>query len=294
MGSALPKPEGVIGDKAFVELGLTSWSSAIVPVVVMSANRIQCIGTAFNISPFGVWVTAAHVMDEADALVASTPGSNVGLVWVGSGVGENVVDLLGGAIPINFCDRRPSSDLALLRTDLRRQNGHLYPLPHLNLSARMRRVGTPIAGLGYTRFNIQSDITNSDGRRIVVEPNFHMATGEVTRLYPERRDSAMLPSACFETSARFDGGMSGGPLICQDGWVCGVVSTGGLGSDDDGYTSFASATPVIFLLELQEGAQTQSVYEMVQRGLVIADQYFPNLEIVEQGERVGISFAIER
>ena len=292
MGSDLPTPRGVIGETAFVELGLTTWSSAVVPVVVISPTMIRCIGTAFNISPFGVWVTAGHVMDEANDVVTRTPDSNVALVWVGSGAGESVPDLLGGAIPINFCYRRPGSDLALLRTDLL-TNGEPYRLPHLRLGARMRRVGTPIAGLGYTRFDIENDTTDADGRRIAVESNFHISTGDITRLYPERRDSAMLPSACFETSARFDGGMSGGPVVGKDGWVCGVVSTGGLGSDDEGYTSFASATPVIFLLELQEGNQSESVYQMVQRGLVIADSYFANLEIVEQEGRIGISFVTE-
>ena len=98
MGSDLPTGEGMEFDAdSFVTLDkLTQFNSVVVPVVVVDPQRIQCVGTAFNISPDGVWVTARHVIDWAIELVAKRPGAYIAVLWVGSGEAEDVPDLLGG------------------------------------------------------------------------------------------------------------------------------------------------------------------------------------------------------
>lgn len=294
MGSDLPSASGMQVDaNAFVRLGLSSWNSVVVPVVVVTPTVIRCMGTAFNISPDGVWITAGHVIDWALDVVAETADSYVAVLWMGSGADEDVPDLLGGAIPLNFYCRDNRSDLAVLRTNLLK-NGEPYPWPHLRLTARMRKRATPIAGLGYTLFEIESDATVNDFRNVVVESHFHISTGHITENYPGGRDSSMLPSACFETSARFDAGMSGGPVLDTEGAACGVIASGMKQDGGTGYTSFASATPHIFMLELKDGDESMRVYEMVQRGFVQADSYFEKLALTEKDGVINVSFPVER
>ena len=86
MGSDLPSPDGMeFGENAFEHLTLSMVHSAVVPVLVIGADVIRCVGTAFNIAPDGVWVTAAHVIDEALVIAHNSPGSYVALLWTGSG-----------------------------------------------------------------------------------------------------------------------------------------------------------------------------------------------------------------
>ena len=158
MGSELPSGHGMEFDAdSFVKTPLTLWNSKVVPVVVIDPQRrlknssiLQCVGTAFNISPEGVWVTARHVINWAIELVAERPGAYIAVLWVGSGVGEDVPDLLGGQVPVVFIskDDGNGSDLALLRAG-KLKDGKPYLFPTCPLSARIPKRGTKILGQGY-------------------------------------------------------------------------------------------------------------------------------------------------
>ncbi|WP_081286644.1 S1 family peptidase [Mycobacterium asiaticum] len=296
MGKDLPSIVGQkFGPNSYVQLGLSPWNSVVVPVVVMTPSEIKCIGSAFNVSPAGLWITAGHVIDEALDVVAETADSQLAIVWIGSGDGHDVPDLLGGPVPVIYYQRDHASDLGMMRTNLL-TDGEPYALPFLRLGAGMRKAQEPIAALGYTRFEVKSEIVGVDLRKTIVEQGFYVSTGHITRNYPEGRDSLMLPTACFETSARFNGGMSGGPVVDGESIACGVVSSGGVGPDEEnpGYVSFASATPHIFMLELREGSQSQRVYDMVTQGIVSSDKYFSHLKLIETDDgQIGIEFPIE-
>jgi S1-C subfamily serine protease len=306
MGSDLPTGVGMEFDgQAFVKMDLTQWNSKVVPIVVIDPDRIRCVGTAFNISPDGVWITARHVIDWAIEIVTNTPDAYIAVLWVGSGGAEDVPDLLGGPIHVAQIakDDANGSDLALLQAGLLRA-GEPYYTPHVRLSARIPKKGTHILGLGYALFDVESDISNLDAREVLIEPNFHASTGEITQVYPQGRDTfkdldgnymGKLPTACFETSARFDAGMSGGPVFDDAGSVCGVIASGiEQGADAERHTSFASATPYIYLLGLPDGDRIMRIYEMVQRNLVDADAHFERFTLSEHDGVVDISFPVER
>lgn len=80
--------------------GLTSLprsvlQSVVVPIVVIADGIMEGIGTAFNIAPGGLWVTARHVMDDVENACEINPGAEPYLMWVGSGAGKDVPDLEG-------------------------------------------------------------------------------------------------------------------------------------------------------------------------------------------------------
>lgn len=51
------------------------------------------------------------------------------------------------------------------------------------------------------------------------------ATGIVKEIHHEYRDKSRINFPCFQTNARFDGGMSGGPVIDESGALIGVISS---------------------------------------------------------------------
>ena len=109
---------------SFTSMGLTNVNSAIVPVVVIGPGCFKYVGTAFNIAPDGLFVTARHVLESREGAFywqERYPGSHIALIWTGSGVRhDDVPDLLGGPIYVSAWTKydEPESDLALLRAGM--------------------------------------------------------------------------------------------------------------------------------------------------------------------------------
>jgi V8-like Glu-specific endopeptidase len=88
----------------------------------------------------------------------------------------------------------------------------------VRIRVRAPKLGETVAAFGYTCTEIvqhdKSTTFHADG---------YTATGVVKAVYPDRRDSSSLNFPCFEVNARFDGGMSGGPVFDSEGYLCGLV-----------------------------------------------------------------------
>lgn len=310
MGTDLPRSEPiVIGVPEFREIDdASTLNSSIVPVVVITKEpeTIVCVGTAFCIASRGLWVTARHVLEGrggAYEIRDRHPNSFIAILWVGSGVGHDVPELLGGVIPVRFMVRHPASgsDLALLGAG--RPN---LDFPAIQLTARLPVEAVPVLGLGYANFRVRVD----SNKVIHVENNIHASSGEVLQLYANGRDTFVdldgnftgkLPAPCFETSARFDAGMSGGPVLDPTDSICGVIATGFEQGDTDEFdaTSFVSALPYLFMMKVpydvymtgeELGGRKMLVYEMVERGLVSCDDSFERLTVIEIDGQIHVDY----
>ena len=82
-------------------------------------------------------------------------------------------------------------------------------------------VGDAITGFGYPSSSAEILHGEPSQIRFVLQP--HTTVGIVTQVFEERRDRALLTFPCFELNARFEGGMSGGPLFNSAGQVCGII-----------------------------------------------------------------------
>jgi hypothetical protein len=51
-------------------------------------------------------------------------------------------------------------------------------------------------------------------------------SGEIVKIYDEKRDTSMMPFPCFHVTARFEPGMSGGLVLDENGSLCGLISAG--------------------------------------------------------------------
>lgn len=113
-------------------------------------------------------------------------------------------------------------------------------------------------------------------------------------MYPLKRDSARLPFPCFHTNARFDHGMSGGPIINERGDVRGVVcSSFPLVEDNPEYISYGSliwpALGTSIEVAMSEGARPEMllVYDLIERGFVLTDKTISSIkaELKSGGQR---------
>ena len=107
----------------------------------------------------------------------------------------------------------------------------------LELSMFQPSKGDQIFAFGYpdSEFEIQTQHTPSANWKL--KPA--LATGEVTAVHERYRDRGLLAWPAIETNARFDHGMSGGPVFNDKDQVCGVICDG-IGSAEEGYVSSAS------------------------------------------------------
>ena len=131
----------------------------------------------------------------------------------------------------------PHSDIAFLRLDPRSAlaASHTWRCPRIDLLPPA--VGSRVAAFGYHSSAIKVEETESS---IQLEWKDEPTTsrGTVKMIHEAKCDAGLLRFPCFETDARFEGGMSGGPVFNEMGELCGIVCASlAVSVDDNEYFS---------------------------------------------------------
>lgn len=207
----------------------------------MVGKEMLPIGSGFFVAPY-IALTARHVLDELSqrfhgctlpeiegnldfgvdfAVVHPKHGL---MKWAVMGYGyTNTIDIIALLVEIR--------DPLQLPDDF-----NWDELPTLSLAQAVK--GERISALGFPQSVHKFDVTN--GAQIRIDP--HESKGTITEIHELRRDRTMLPYPCYETDARIDGGMSGGPVFDSKNNVCGVVNSSfELGGEDGSAISFVAA-----------------------------------------------------
>jgi S1-C subfamily serine protease len=110
----------------------------------------------------------------------------------------------------------PWSDLALLQLS----SDALPDRPRLAVAMTMAPppVGATVHAFGYHDCSFTS---GADSIEIVRKAS--TSTGVVAEVHHEFRDTFSITWPCFRTNARFEGGMSGGPVFNEKNELCGLV-----------------------------------------------------------------------
>ena len=90
------------------------------------------------------------------------------------------------------------------------------------LAARQPKLKEKIVMIGYAA----THETIEDFARDGVGVDLRCSVGEVSDVYPERRDRFSLPNPSIGIAARVDGGMSGGGAFDESGRLIGIISRG--------------------------------------------------------------------
>jgi S1-C subfamily serine protease len=239
--------------------------SIVAPVVVATSKGLEHIGTAFCVSPSGIWITARHILEGRKGYEDY----------------EYRTQLFVSTFTVH---PKSGSDLALLWVD---RPDISFPATQLNAFVPER--DSKICGLGYPKF--ENGV-----------PMLKVAPGIISNCYPRGRDTfqdldgnftGKLPTPSYETTATFDSLMSGGPVFQPDGSVCGVVATGvDEGAEGEPAVSFASATPYIFMLNVAYSPDNiVSLYHLAKRGVVLCDDSIDELIVIEENGMTVVGYA---
>lgn len=135
------------------------------------------------------------------------------------------------------------SDIAVLRLSptIEEQLLHQWKLPKLQMTPP--KIGEKIFAFGYSRPDAKND-----ANRMTLAVDGRTAIGDVIEVHDLRRDQR-LNFPCFQTNARFDGGMSGGPVFNESGHLCGLVCSNlpPIESEEDHVSYVTSIWPLMGL-----------------------------------------------
>jgi hypothetical protein len=247
-----------------VEVPFSDLQQSIMPVVLINDDGIRTVGTCFAISNHGLCLTARHVLEEIPMVPSTTkpgemePVGLLGALYTSAtekgGIPEGHV--FGGFLPINKAHGISTTDIAILHLNLplRGDTGERICMPLLHLRLRLPEPGEHFMAIGYSK----GEWANTEEGVHTIEQTVSATSGLVSAVYPRGRDRAMLPTPCFQTSAPFHAGMSGGPLIDHHGRVFGVVTSGYRLQDGEEPISFATPIATSMFLSLRGKKDDQS------------------------------------
>ncbi len=192
---------------------LTSLIAAFGP-----GNELFVSGSCVRIAK-NLYLTARHVMMDHLHRFGHSNGAanfNAWVVHVHDGPEYSIWDV----------DRlwlSPHSDLAIFHTkphnDIASAEKHV---PVVVLDLRPPAIGDRIVGFGYHSAAGRIRFDEHGTRHIEIDADGAATVGEVRDIHELRRDQR-LSFPCYQVNARFDGSMSGGPVMNDRGHVCGIV-----------------------------------------------------------------------
>lgn len=185
---------------------------SIVAVAKMTDEGTVVIGSGVMIGP-GLIVTASHVLDEfpkeGSGPICLTFLPRSARAWLPRGrttaTGPSAFDP----------DRRKVSDLTLMSCGLNSDAHEQFPLTLAPMKLAFPLIGERLWAFGYRHGDILDDATR-------LTPL--VSSGLVTACFPQGRGERM-PSSCIEVAMDTIGGMSGGPVVNDEGWLVGIVSS---------------------------------------------------------------------
>lgn len=276
------------------------------PVVAYRGEEMRFLGTCFAISNQGLVLTARHVVDEA---INPTPGqvSDPDGWWIGAlyaadhrwqsqpSVPDQENDVLGGLIPAHKVFKGDDIDIAAIHLRLPENalTGDQLRMPAVTLSPGIPDVGDYCFALGYHAMNCERIYAGRHTHRLF--QSYSASRGIIEHIHYPIRDRSVLRFPCFQTSARFDKGMSGGPILGKNGTIIGVVcsSYGSLSGDDD-YLSYGSLIgPAVCLIvdaDFSEGQRRCFLHEFVEGGSVLVDDTISTLAISRTTSDISVGF----
>ncbi len=210
-------------DPSFKHSGLEQPISQFAsPLISHQGSNWVVFGTCIIISP-GFAITAKHVVE---ALISTfenikmdhPPGRDH--EYMGSH-NSYVFQIVEGKTGYRWDVRQyflsTSTDICYLRMNPMFDLDEL-PVPQkIGVTLYPPEIGERISGFGYPKSNI-----GVDGNTIMTEVKPMTTVGEVIEVHQLGRDQR-LPFPVFRTNARFDPGMSGGPVFNDSGKLCGII-----------------------------------------------------------------------
>jgi S1-C subfamily serine protease len=289
----------------FAPVDLTIFPSplqmSVMPVVAYREGEIRMLGTCFAFTNNGLVLTARHVIDEALQITgwsADTPpvlqgGWHIGAIYTSEHpekVAKNTV--FGGILPARKLHLSPMLDLGVMYLSIPVFQPSNLPIrvPALQLSPGIPVEGETCIAIGYHAMMANNDVPHN----ISIAQSFSATHGLVKEIHYPLRDRFNLNFPCFQVAARYDPGMSGGPILNESGGVIGVVCSS-FGADEEGqHTSYGSLIGPSFGIQIDalvDGReQNLFLYDFVLGGAAVADESLSVSRITRTENSLMIDF----
>jgi Trypsin-like peptidase domain len=254
---------------------------SIMPLIHLKEELARPIGTCFCIANDGLYLTARHVIEEAfpdsvrDGRLNTEDDGWLHALYVSDEPSEeHPGQCVGGFLPVHKIHFNGVLDMAAVQLTMPMNTHTNTPLI---LPANKLGLGLPKPSEMCFAFGYHSMAWDRMGPDFSARQKFYCSRGDVEEVHLPSRDSVIAPFPCFRTSARYDPGMSGGPVMSEDGLIRGVIcsSYDGL-TDEDGYISYVSLIGPAALLQverLDESGVIRKYFvgDLIGRGIVHAD-----------------------
>jgi hypothetical protein len=263
------------GGPSFVPLpGPSPITQIALPLLAWLDDWLVSWGTVTLIRP-GMAITATHVieslMDEWNVPLRPDDGStsakvpfHLMMVQDRSEPGVGFMWRAYRAIPC------AGTDVTVLLLAGYSDNWEAAPKTSPKITFHAPRIGTRVTAFGYPRTRTEIEQGKLDEQVVLAHhTDGHTAVGSVEDVHLGGRD-ARLRFPCFQTSAQFDPGMSGGPVFDENGLLCGIVCSGTMGDSLLNYAALLWPTGVARVDVSAEGGtpDIRTICEMAADGLV--------------------------
>jgi S1-C subfamily serine protease len=259
----------------------------VLPLIAKVGNRLWPVGTAFAVHPYGLLVTARHVIAEAASHAEVRTDANdkdykhyeLVALYMSSSRSDGG-QLFGGALNVLevWCPDE-QQDVAIIRVEVPVNVETREPLKLrcAKIGTRPPKKGNPVAAVGYYKMSAEMVVEG----QVDYGQQTAISTGFVTEVFHRRRDNVLATYPCFHVDGRFDNGMSGGPIFDDRNLVCGIVSRG-LSSSDGWHGVGASIwSALIIPIQPDVGGKVEwtTLLQLARRGIVPLDESEAPVEI---------------
>jgi hypothetical protein len=195
-------------------------------LVEFVSGECYVIGTATIIGTF-VALTAKHVLDEIT--------TRFGAEDIDRGAKEianysvRLYQILPGPCYVVYqvvaAWNSPDTDISVLHLGLFRGSpGTKLDWRSPSLVFGSPPVGTPLAAFGYHSSQVSTRPADDGNYHLELKDSPTTSTGVVEEILPRGQPAGNFTFPCYRIAARFDGGMSGGPVFDEKGALCGIIS----------------------------------------------------------------------
>lgn len=133
-------------------------------------------------------------------------------------------------------------------------------------------VGSRIVGFGFHSSTATVTKNPEGGPNVHIHDKPTATVGEVRQVHAARRDSVRLNFPCYQVNARFDGGMSGGPVFDDFGRLCGVIcSSFPSASPDEEHASYVATLWPAMGIPLDVKGVWRTLLDLARDSVVAAD-----------------------
>jgi hypothetical protein len=208
---------------------------ALLAMVFRDEGGDHTAGSAVLVAP-GIAICAHHVILDFEealragrcALLCAGPANHGTVFWMV----RNVVSI-------------PGTDLTILCMTLASAMPPQNRFVVAHLTTRTPAIGERVALYGLPAL-ARTGASKDGNAHIPLSARY--TSGEVLEVHHDGRDKVMLPGPCFAVSCAAFGGMSGGPVFDDRGYLVGVVST-----------SYDGDAPIAFVSHLWPALSIQTL-----------------------------------